>query len=180
MTTNTHYEAPLMKRLLLFLTAVVVSKFSFAGDSEAELEQFRMLVDPVIYSSTYRVPNGLDYIKQVESKEVPGEFKERMRFVKNEMLKDLFRIKPQLCREDSETSETDCLSPLRGAEYHLVYDRGNIQGFIFVGYAVEINESSLGVKDTWAYRYVVHKNGRIVQNGFFDLDKENGLDDGHL
>lgn len=103
---------------------LLVSKLSFAAD--LEMDTFRKLVDPVIYSSSYQVPENLDYIKYIENNDVPASFKERMRYVKNEMLEQMVAAYPQLCRPDYETAETGCLSPLRGSEYYLVYDKGKL------------------------------------------------------
>lgn len=156
-----------------FLGMILLSITSYAQAAlqGAEAARFRQLIEPIIYSSSYEVPQTLDYIQYVEKKNVPKEFKSRVEAIRVEMLEQIVAMYPSLCRSDFEDVLTDCLSPLRGSEFYLIYDQTKVLGFVWIGYGVEVGGEGLKPSDSVAYRYIVDRTGHVVQNGYFTLSK---------
>lgn len=159
----------LYKSILIF-AVVVMTSTARAALSGAEAARFRELVEPIIYSPSYEVPETLEYARYVEKKNVPKDFKVRVEALRVDMLEQLVLMHPSLCRPDFEDVLTDCLSPLRGSEYHLIYDEGKVLGFVWIGYGVDITPEGLGSVDNMAYRYIVDRTGHVIQNGYFVLN----------
>ncbi len=157
---------------ILFCLGLLLSMASsvWAEAQEEEIQRLRKLVDPVIYSNTYEITEN-NHFKYIENKKVLPEFKNRIKYVQIDLLEEIVSMYPQLCRADFEDVLTGCFSPLRGSEYYYIYDGDELLGFIFIGYGAEITESGIGYKDQFAYRYIVHKSGHIIQNGFFDISE---------
>lgn len=155
-------------KAIFILTILFSMSASSQAQTENEVQRLKKIVEPVIYSSGYEVTES-DHFKYVENKQVLPEFKNRIKYVQVDMLEQLISMFPQLCRADFEDVQSGCLSPLRGSEYYYIYDGTELLGFIFIGFGVEITESGMGFRDQFAYRYIVHKSGHIIQNGFFDL-----------
>lgn len=158
------------KVILAFSFSFILSFAAHANSgADEEINRIKQLIEPIIYSNTYEVKEN-DTFKYVENKDVRTEFKARIRLVKDEMLEQLIGLFPQLCRENYEDAESGCLSPLRGSEYYYIYDSGKLLGFVFIGFGTEVTNEGIGLKDKFAYRYIVHRSGRLIQNGFFDIN----------
>ncbi|MBV2168897.1 MAG: hypothetical protein KUL82_09330 [Bdellovibrio sp.] len=160
----------LFKGTLVFAVIAMMSTAQ-AALSGIEAARFRELVEPIIYSPSHEIPKSLTYAQYVEKKNVPKNFKVRVEALRVEMLEQLVSIYPSLCRSDFEDVLTDCLSPLRGSEYYLIYDGGKVLGFVWIGYGVDVTPAGLTSADSVAYRYIVDRTGHVVQNGYFVLGK---------